>query len=166
MTRQIKQSFLLMVCLGSLAVVAQPAPPQVKTALSATAPAAEADMLGRETPSGTVFGFLQTAQLNNYRTAAQYLQFKSSTREADREDLASKLRSVMDRAFVGSLKNISSNPDGNLEMGPADRQRVGRLVAGDAEADLVLVRVNDPSSGGRVWLISSETLEKIPEVYD
>lgn len=34
---------------------------------------ASADELGRETPSGTVLGFLQAAQAGNYKTAADYL---------------------------------------------------------------------------------------------
>ncbi|MGA8501483.1 MAG: hypothetical protein WB683_08055, partial [Candidatus Sulfotelmatobacter sp.] len=32
------------------------------------------DALGRGTPYGTVFGFLQAAQAGNYSIAAQYLQ--------------------------------------------------------------------------------------------
>ena len=35
---------------------------------------ASADALGRETPSGTVLGFLQAAQAGNYKAAADYLQ--------------------------------------------------------------------------------------------
>jgi hypothetical protein len=46
-----------------------------------------------------------------------------------------------------------------------DKQRVGSLIAGDVEADLVLVRVSD-SGGGRIWLISSDTLARLNELYD
>src|SRR5208282_5919769 len=37
--------------------------------------------------------------------------------------------------------------------------------SGDVETDLELVRVTDPSAG-KIWLISSDTLAKIPELYD
>src|SRR5207245_3457676 len=57
-------------------------------------------------------------------------------------------------------------PDGTLQDGvPVGRQRVGSLSAGDVEADLDLVRVTD-SGGVRIWLISSETLAKVPDLYD
>jgi MscS family membrane protein len=39
------------------------------------------------------------------------------------------------------------------------------MSSGDVEADLDLVRVSDPSAG-KIWLISSDTLTKVPELYD
>jgi MscS family membrane protein len=39
------------------------------------------------------------------------------------------------------------------------------MSSGDVEADLDLVRVSDPSAG-KIWLVSSETLTKVPELYD
>jgi MscS family membrane protein len=39
------------------------------------------------------------------------------------------------------------------------------MSSGDVEADLDLVRVADPSAG-KIWLISADTLEKVPELYD
>ena len=39
------------------------------------------------------------------------------------------------------------------------------MSAGDVEADLEVVRVSDPTSG-KIWLISSDTLTKLPELYD
>jgi MscS family membrane protein len=124
------------------------------------------DPLGRDTPSGTLFGFLQTAQSGNYSTAAQYLQLSAARRQTQGEDLAAKLKVVIDRAFTGDLRRISDQPDGTPQEGmPLGRQRVGTLSAGDFQSDLILVRVTD-SGGGRIWLISSETLARIPELYD
>ncbi len=124
------------------------------------------DPLGRDTPSGTIYGFLQAAQSRNYSNAAQYLQMTNAKRAAQGQELAAKLKDVMDRAFSGSLRRISDKPDGALQDGvPVGRQRVGNLSAGDVEADLDLVRVTD-SGGVRIWLISSETLAKVPDLYD
>jgi len=121
--------------------------------------------LGRDTPSGTLYGFLQAAQAGNYSTAAQYLQMSSGRRQTQGEDLATKLKVVIDRAFTGDLRRISNQPDGTPQEGvPLDRQRVGTLTAGDVEADLTLVRV--PDGNNRIWLISSDTLARLPDLYD
>jgi len=135
---------------------------------SAPTPAKQAtqDPLGRDTPSGAVFGFLQAAQAGNYSTAAQYLQMTNARRAAQGDELATKLKVVMDRAFSGNLRRISNQPEGTpQEDVPLDRQRVGVLSAGDVDADLDLVRVSDPG-GAKIWLISSDTLSKIPDLYD
>jgi MscS family membrane protein len=130
---------------------------------SANAPV---DPLGRETPSGTVFGFLQAAQSGNYSTAAQYLQMSPARRQSEGAQMATKLKVVMDRAFAGSLRNVSTQPEGTPQEGvPMGRQKLGTMASGDVEADLELVRVSDPSSG-KIWLISSETLARVSELYD
>ncbi len=131
-------------------------------AQAATAPA---DELGRGTPSGAVVGFLQAAQNGNYQTAADYLQMSSARRQSQGPDLAEILKVLMDRAFVGSLRQLSTSPEGNPDYGVLDRQTIGVFSNGDADVPVVLVRVADPNSG-KVWLFSSETLSKVPELYD
>jgi MscS family membrane protein len=127
--------------------------------------ASTADPLGRDTPSGTLYGFLQAAQAGNYSTAAQYLQMSSGRRQTQGDDFATKLKVVIDRAFTGDLRRISNQPEGTPQEGvPLDRQRVGTLTAGDLEADLTLVRV--PDGNNRIWLISSDTLARLPDLYD
>jgi MscS family membrane protein len=131
-----------------------------------TAPKTQTDSLGRETPYGTVFGFLEAAQSGNYAIAAQYLQMSAARRQTEGEAGAQKLKAVMDTAFSGSLKHVSTQPQGALQEGvPADRQKLGTMSSGDVEAELELVRVSDPNAG-KIWLISSDTLTKVPELYD
>ena len=133
------------------------------TPAAATAPS---DPLNRDTPSGTVFGFLQAAQSGSYQTASEYLQMSASRRQSDGADLARKLKIVMDRALAGSLKHVSNLPEGEPQDGvPRDRQHLGIMASGDAEAQLELVRVSEPGAG-KIWVIASDTLEKIPEVYE
>ncbi len=123
------------------------------------------DQLGRDTPYGTVFGFLQAAQQGNYSIAAQYLQMSPARRQSEGDALAMKLNVAMNRAFAGSLRP-SRQPEGTVQEDvPLDRQKLGTMSAGDVEADLELVRVTD-ASAGRIWLISSNTLAKVPELYD
>jgi MscS family membrane protein len=141
----------------------------VTSLLPTVAPAqqthASTDPLGRDTPSGTVLGFLQAAQTGNYKTAADYLQMSAARRQAQGTDLAEKLKEVMDRAFVGSLRRLSTSPDGNLEYGTNDQQNIGIFSSSDGDVPVVLVRAGDPTSG-KIWLFSSDTLSKVPELYD
>ena len=144
--------------LGPLKAATSPPPP-------AAAETSPGDPLGRETPNGCVFGFLQAAQSGNYKTAAQYLQLSVTQRRTQGEELAEQLKVVMDHGFVGNLKRITTNPEGTPQEGlPLDRERVGTLAIGDVETDLLLAHVLDPAEG-RIWLVSSETLAKVPELY-
>jgi MscS family membrane protein len=132
---------------------------------SASAGKTPADPYDRTTPSGTVFGFLQAAQSGNYSAAAQYLQMSPARRQSQGEQIASELKEVMDRAFAGSLKKVSTLPEGTpQEDVPLDRQNLGPMSSGDVEAELQLIRVSE--SGTKIWLISSDTLAKVPELYD
>ena len=155
--------FCLAIATPTLAYQLLPGQP-AKTA--ATTNGATADPLGRDTPSGTLYGFLQAAQSGNYSTAAQYLQMSAARRQSQGEDFATKLKVVIDRCFNGDLRRISNQPEGTPQEGmPLDKQRVGSLTAGDLEADLVLVRVSDAGSG-RIWLISADTLARLADLYD
>jgi len=133
---------------------------------AAATPSPQPDPFGRETPSGTLFGFLQAAQAGNNATAAQYLQLSAARRQSQGEELASKLKLVIDHTFSGNLRSISNKPEGTPQDGvPLDRQQVGLLIAGDVEAELTLVRVPD-ASGSKIWLISADTLGRVPELYE
>jgi MscS family membrane protein len=124
------------------------------------------DPLGRDTPYGTVFGFLQAAQSGNNSIAAQYLQISPAHRQIEGETDAAHLKIVMDNAYAGNLKNVSPQPEGAPQEGvPFGRQKLGTISSGDVETDLELVRVTDPNAG-KIWLISSDTLAKLPELYD
>ncbi len=126
----------------------------------------QADSLNRETPYGTVFGFLEAAQSGHYAIADQYLQMSPAKRQTEGEALAQKLQTVMNVALAGSLKHVSTLPEGAPEEGvPSDRQKLGTMSSGDVEADLELVRVSDPNVG-KIWLIDFNTLTKVPELYD
>jgi len=136
------------------------APAQAPTPASAVA-----DPLGRNTPSGTVLGFLQAAQSGNYKAAANYLQMSAARRQLQGSELAEKLKVVMDSAFVGSVRLLSTLPEGNPANGTADQQTIGSFSSGDEDVPVVLVRGGDPNSG-KIWLFSSETLSKVPELYE
>ncbi len=167
MSSFLKRALWMLVCVvTALPASAQLLPSQLGKSATNTATETSQDPLGRDTPSGTLFGFLQAAQAGNNSTAAEYLQMSAAKRQTQGEQLSLKLKTVMDRAFSGNLTRVSNQPEGTPQEGvPLDRQRIGVLAAGDTEADFTLVHVTDPS-GARIWLISADTLAKIPELYD
>jgi MscS family membrane protein len=123
------------------------------------------DPLGRNTPSNSVLGFLKAATSGDYNIAAQYLQMSAARRQSDGEQTATKLKYVLDNTFVGNYSRFNQ-PEGTPQEGaPPNHQKLGTMSAGDVEADLDLVRVSDPSAG-KIWLISADTLGKLPELYD
>jgi MscS family membrane protein len=149
----------------SLAMLPAASTAQLPLGKAPASDTSRADPLNRETPNGTVFGFLEAAQAGNYAIAAQYLQMSSAHRQAEGEILAQKLLTVMNVAFSGNLKP-SRQPEGALQEGvPGDRQKLGTMTSGDEEAELELVRVSD-ANAGKIWLISSDTLIKVPELDD
>src|SRR5689334_10564458 len=58
------------------------------------------DPLGRSTPHGTVFGFLQAVHSGKNEEATQYLQLSGQERANRGEELVHQLQVLMDRAFV------------------------------------------------------------------
>ena len=154
--------FALVPLILAQASVAQLISPVPAPATSKNAPA---DPLGRTTPSSAILGFLKAAQDGDYGIAADYLQMTPARRHLEGEQTASKLKFVLDHAFTGNLSRYNQ-PDGTpQESVPLGRQRLGTISSGDVEADLDLVHVNDPTAG-KIWLISADTLAKLPELSD
>jgi len=147
------------------APAAQLVPGLTNPAPSSQAPATPADPLGRDTPSGTVLGFLQAAQAGNYKNAADYLQMSAVRRQSQGPALARELKVLMDRAFVGSLRRLSTRPEGNPDNGINDQQTIGTFSSGESDVPVLLVRVGDANSP-KIWLFSANTLSKVPELYD
>ncbi|HEX3821232.1 MAG TPA: mechanosensitive ion channel family protein [Candidatus Sulfotelmatobacter sp.] len=149
----------------SLCACAQTGLTQALQPSSNTSASAPNDPLGRSTPSSAVLGFLKAAQDGNLSTAAQYLQMSPAHRQTDGEQTASKLKYVLDRVFSGNLSRYNQAEGIPQEGVPLGRQKLGTMSSGDVEVDLDLVRVSDPTAG-KIWLISSDTLAKLPELYD
>src|SRR5271166_841799 len=163
-------SLVLIVCASLLGLMpaplaAQSVPSLLKPGAQNQAPASPStDPLGRDTPSGTVLGFLQAAQDGNERTAADYLQLSAARRQSQGPDLVGKLKVLMDSAYVGNPRRFN-RPDGNPEDGTSEEQTIGAFSTRDQDVPVVLVRVPNPG-GGKSWLFSADTLSKVPELYD
>jgi MscS family membrane protein len=123
-----------------------------------------ADPLGRDTPRGTLIGFMQAAQGGDTDRAAEYLQVPRQETEIDSAHLVHDLKVLLDHAFVGRLGSITNNSelafDPQLEV---NHQRIGEFAVNGRELPLLVVRVPD-GNGGHLWLISWETLSKMEDV--
>jgi MscS family membrane protein len=135
-----------------------------------TAQAANVDPLGRETPRGTVMGFLRAAQDENYAVAVQYFQPAAGRRRAradEEQDLAAQLLAVFNQKILtSSLDSLSRDPQGRLDDGlPPNQELLAGVREGSGSFSIQLVRADD-DRGGKIWLISRKSLDAIPEIYD
>ncbi len=153
--------------------------PQVSSLLpgatkpAATAPAANAPVdplgLGRETPLGTIRGFIRMAQDENDR-AAEYFQPPAKGRRVTAEEdqeLVKQLYDVLNTTFPASALS-SANADFE---GRGDDQRArdeititGKSLIGKS-LPVTLVREEDVHNV-KLWFISRQTLSAVPEFYD
>lgn len=125
--------------------------------------AAAEDLLGRGTPRGTVLGFIKAAQAQDYARAAEYLDSKQSA--ARLQGLVHELKTILDRGLAVNLDLLSAKPEGDPSASPkADRQIIGTVRTETGNLDILLDRV-ERGKGMRIWLFSSETLRRVPEVY-
>jgi MscS family membrane protein len=126
-------------------------------------PSATTDPLGRETPRGAVMGFLKYGARQDFAIAARYLQLTPG-QETNFSELARELQALHTR-FKSNISLLSDDPNGTVEDGlPPGHVRAGVLAVGGSTTDVILVRVDDPVAG-KIWLISKETVARIPELY-
>ena len=122
------------------------------------------DTLGRETPRGTLIGFMRTFREGNREAACQYLN--TNVRGSAAIELAHEVYVVLDRRLPARFGEVSDRPEGGLAnpLRP-DRDIVGTISTANGPLDIVVERVTR-GSAGRVWLFSRQTLDAIPEVFD
>jgi MscS family membrane protein len=128
-----------------------------------TEPTAQIDLLGRNSPHSAMMGLLKCTEDEDYETAARYLQPIPGD-EANLPQRARELQALHQK-FKGNIALLSDDPNGTIEAGlPPSEIRAGVLTVGGMTADVILVRVDDPESG-KIWLISQETIAKVPQLY-
>jgi len=151
---------------GSQGAVTAPKTPAPSAATQTT----PTDPLGRDTPRGTVMGFLRAAQDENYSVAAQYFQPPSARHHAkpdEEQDLAAQLLTVINQKILASsLDSFSREAQGRLDDGlPPDQELLTGVSESSGIFSIALVRVVD-DRGHNIWLFSRRSLDTIPETYD
>jgi MscS family membrane protein len=140
---------------------------------AATAPAANTPVdplgLGRETPRGTISGFIRLAQQGNER-AEEYFQPPTKGQHVSQEEeqeLVKQLYEVLNSTFPASA--LSST---NIDFeGRSEDQRsqdeitiTGKNPFGQS-FPVTLVREEDVHNA-KLWFIARQTLRKVPEAND
>jgi len=171
----VRRSLLLLFSLLGFATVAIPQIPgltvgqSTQAAATQTAPAVPPDSLGRETPRGTLLGFVKEAQEERYPRAVEYFQPVSGHRrhsEQDDEELAAQLLTILNQEFAGALELTSRDPLGHLEDGlPPDQERISGGLGASDKFPIQLVRLEEVP-GHKLWYFSRATLDRVPEMYD
>src|ERR1700678_1088957 len=156
---RIALTFLLFV--GAAAHSAAQAP------TSATPPAkvelaAPVDPLERETPRRAVMSLLKYGERQDLATAARFLQ-PVPGQDIDLVERAREIQ-ALHRWFKGDVDLLSDDPNGTVEAGlPPGEVRAGVFAMRGTTIDVILVRVDDPQVG-KIWLISKDTVARIPEL--
>lgn len=126
-------------------------------------PTAKIDPLGRETPRSAAMGLLKYSERQDFANTARYLQ-PTPGQDTDLIERAKELQALHAK-FRGDISLLSDDPNGRVEAGlPPGQVRAGVLVVGRTTTDVILVRVDDPELG-KIWLVSKETVAKIPQLY-
>ncbi len=156
----------------ALALVATLAPaarsqgllPQLPTSTPAPASAsAPADPYGRQTPAGTVMGFLSAATGGDWSRAAKYLDTRVS--QANAEELARELKVLLDRGLTADLSRLSRRPEGEQdERVGKDHELVGSIATESGRLEVLLLRVHY-GDAPPYWLFAPETLADVPAAY-
>ena len=108
-------------------------------------------------------GVLKYAERQDFATGARYLQPPSGP-NVNMGQLAKEFQALHSR-FKGDVDLLSDDPKGTVEAGlPPGEVRAGVFVVGGATTDVILVRVEDPEFG-KIWLVSQETVARIPDLY-
>ncbi|ALJ01094.1 mechanosensitive ion channel protein MscS [Rufibacter tibetensis] len=126
------------------------------------------DTLGRRTPRGAVQGFIKSIADENYDRAALYLNLDSTLdQKQNGAKLAHALQRLLDQSGdIIPYSLLSDTYDGREDdnLGP-NLDRVGEATVNGEEFDLFLEKMED-EEGGPIWLFSSQTVQRIPEVIE
>jgi MscS family membrane protein len=134
-----------------------------KSAAPEPASSTTKDPLGRDTPRGTVLGFIDAAVASRLETTPLYLNTNLRGQEAS--ELARMLFVVLDRRLPARLNTLSDRPDGApTDLLEPNQDLVGSVSSRSGMVDILVERV-DRGASGPVWLFSRRTLDSIPVVY-
>jgi MscS family membrane protein len=141
-----------------------PLAPAVAAAAAGAPVAQAADPLGRDTPAGTVMGFLSAGARGDWTRGARYLDTKIP--EARAEELAQQLKVVLDRGLTLDLDRLSRKPEGEQDQRVGkERELLGTIEATSRTLDVTLVRVHYGQQPP-VWLFSADTLRGVAALHE
>jgi len=123
------------------------------------------DPRDRETPQSVLLNFMKYAQRGDFDTASQYLEPPTAKRRYNPEEAARQLIALINTNFHGSIASVSNKPEGSIaDSDDANTETVGNLEVDNDSVPILLTRTVRKDVGP-IWLISSQTLEQLPQLY-
>jgi MscS family membrane protein len=133
-------------------------------AAAAPTGSAVADVYGRATPQSSVFNFLDACRAGDFRKASRYLDLrdrKPEDRAKNGPVLAQQLLQILDRDSQFDLADLSNDPAGDPNAPLPGFNDLDTFAVNNTKIVLQLARV-DTRSGAHIWVVSSDSLKKIP----
>ena len=122
----------------------------------------QSDPLGRDTPRGTVAGFLSAVEARDFDRAGQFLNTSQNVDEV--RELAGQLAYVLNNSHL-RLNYLSNRPEGTDQPGlPRRTERIGAVSGATGSVNIELSRLQRGQDW--IWLFSSETLQETPSAYE
>ena len=132
---------------------------------AATAPSV-VDRLDRTTPRQSIHKFLEACHKNQFNLAARYLDLRKLSlqrRASEGPELARDLATLLDRNARFEVSKLSDSPEGDTADTLPNIDNLATFELDDEPVTLQMERVTEPPAGP-VWLVSSESVARIPEL--
>jgi MscS family membrane protein len=159
-------SICVLTALASLALTAQT--PAVEGSSAPQAQTTKKDPLDRTSPQSTMYGFLEACRKHDYLRATHFLDLRDKKPEERLKigpELAQQLQEVLDRDSQFDLSDLSAEPEGDRSDGlPPDLDELATFTFGKTSDRLDLQRITG-KRGYQLWLVSSASLKKIPDLH-
>jgi MscS family membrane protein len=156
---------VLFIGLGPFAPALAQRPLLPATPAAATASSAVPDAYGRDTPQSSMLNFLEACRAGDFRKASRYLDLrdrKPQDRVKDGPALARQLLAILDHDSEFDIANLSNDPAGDdQDVASPGFNELESIVVNNAKVVLQLARI-DTRSGSHIWVVSSDSLRKIP----
>jgi MscS family membrane protein len=130
----------------------------------AAAPSPEPDPLNRTTPRSSMTTFLEACHSGKLEIASKYLDLrKGSDEETQGPELAGTLANLLDHDSEFDLTDLNNTPEGNRDDGLAPgMERLANFRLDGRTVPLYLERVSH--NGTQIWVVSSPSVQRIPEL--
>jgi len=147
----------------AVAIAQTPATPSAGQAQAQTQAQTPGDALGRDTPQGTVRGFLAAGREEDFERATAYLD--TTQKGARAAEVARQLFVVLDARLPARIREISDVPDGSRAnpLRPTE-EVVGTIGSASGGVAVTVERVSRGNNA--IWLFSRGTLDAIPGLHE
>ncbi len=133
------------------------------TAEPAAVPAVVVDSAS---PRASIIGYLNAARVGDYARAATWLDDSDPANAARREELARRLKAVLDARLWVDVERVSPSARGDTTDGlPADRDQLGTIAGAEDAVTHPIRLARVVRDGGVRWVFSATTVAAVDGLY-